>query len=79
MSDVRIVLNSAGIQELLKSQEIQQAVDEVCQRIADNAGPDYGHNVQIGKRRAVGRVYTATKNAMKDNYENNTLLKALHG
>lgn len=78
MSDVRIVLNSAGIRELLKSPEIQQAIEEVCTTVAANAGDGYGHNVQVGKNRTVGRVYTATKTAKIDNYTNNTLLKALH-
>lgn len=78
MSDVRIKLNSKGIQELLKSQEIQDAVRETCERIKNNAGSGYAANVQIGKKRAVGRVYTATKKAKSDNYKNNTLLKSLH-
>lgn len=79
MNDVRIVLNSKGIQELLKSPEITAAVEEVTKTIANNAGSGYGSNVQTGKRRAVGRVYTATAKAKRDNYKNNTLLKALHG
>lgn len=40
-NDVKIKLNSAGIQELLKSPEIQGAVSEVCERIAQNAGSGY--------------------------------------
>ena len=72
-NDVKIKLNSAGIQELLKSPEIQGAVSEVCGRIAQNAGSGYSSNVQIGKRRSVGRVYAGSKKAIRDNYKNNTL------
>ena len=78
-NDVRIKLNSKGIQELLKSPEISAAVQEVCERIKTNAGSGYGSNVQTGKKRAVGRVYAATRKALSDNYKNNTLLKAMHG
>lgn len=76
--DVKIKLNSKGIQELLKSKEITDAVSEVAKTVKNNAGNGYGSNVQAGKRRAVGRVYTATRRAKSDNYKNNTLLKALH-
>lgn len=78
MNDVRIKLNSKGIQELLKSKEITDAVAEVAKTVKHNAGNGYGSNVQTGKKRAVGRVYTATRRAKSDNYKNNTLLKALH-
>lgn len=78
MNDVRIVLKSKGIRELLKSNEISNAVDEVVKTVINNAGSGYGGNVQTGKNRAVGRVYTATAKAKRDNYKNNTLLKALH-
>lgn len=78
MNDVRIVLNSKGIKELLKSQEISDTVAEVAKTVQNNAGSGYGSNVQTGKNRAVGRVYTATATAKRDNYKNNTLLKALH-
>lgn len=38
--------------------------------------PEYGHDVRAGRRGPVGIVMTRNYAAMKDNHENNTLLKA---
>lgn len=77
MSKVRIVLNSKGIQEMLKSPEIAGAVQDACNKIQAKAGSGYASNVVTGKRRSVGRVYAVNDEAVSDNYKNNTLLKAL--
>lgn len=73
-----IELNSVGIRELLKSAEIQSALNETAEAVARRAGS--GYKVvpgTLGKTRANVRVQAATKEANKDNLENNTLLKAL--
>ena len=38
--------------------------------------PEYGSDVQLGKHGYVGIVHPKNYAAMKDNYQNNTLLKA---
>lgn len=78
MSKVKIVLIPSGIQELLKSPDIQSVVTDVCQSIQKNAGDGYSYNVISGKKRTVGRVYADSYKAVRDNYKNNTLLKAIH-
>ena len=78
MNDVRVVLNSKGIRELLKSEGITNEVKKYCNIVANNAGSGYSSNVQTGKVRSIGRVYAYTKQAIRDNYKNNTLLKAIH-
>lgn len=73
-----VVLNSAGIRELLKSSEIQSVLNETAETVARRAGEGYeAVPGTLGKTRANVRVQAATKEANKDNLENNTLLKAL--
>lgn len=70
-------LNRAGVRELLKSPEIASAVREAGERVRDNAGRGFSLNSQSGKRRTIVRVYAYTKEAIRDAYDNNALLKAL--
>ena len=79
MSKVEIELNSAGIQELLKSAEIQGYCEELARGVASRAGDGYEVDTMVGKTRVNASVYAATKEANKENLENNTLLKALGG
>ena len=71
-------LNRKGVRELLTSPEMAEVIRDASQRVANNAGDGYESNVQTANR-AVGRVVATTAEAYKDNNENNTLLKALHG
>ena len=79
MSKVEIELNSAGIQELMKSAEIQGYCEELARGVASRAGDGYEVDSMVGKTRANASVYAATKEANRDNMKNNTLLKALGG
>lgn len=77
MSNYKIELNDAGFIELLKSQEIADAVKEVADQVAARAGDGYATDVYQAGTRVIASVYTETEEAMKDNLENNTLLKAV--
>lgn len=79
MSKVKIKLNDAGFVELLKSQEIAAAVKEVAEQVAARAGDGYATDVYQAGTRVIASVYTETEEAMKDNLDNNTLLKAVGG
>ena len=79
MSNYRIELNYAGVGELLKSQEIADAVKEVAEQVAARAGDGYATDVYQAGTRVIASVYTETEEAMKDNLENNTMLKAVSG
>lgn len=79
MSNVKIELNSAGIQELLKSPEIKGYCEELAHGVASRAGSGYEVDSMVGKTRANAMVKAATFKAYRDNLENNTLLKALGG
>lgn len=76
---VEIELNSAGIQELLKSAEIEAVCKEYADKVANRAGDGYEVNTQVGKTRVNAMVFADSFAARKDNLKNNTLLKALGG
>ena len=79
MSKIEIKLNYAGVGELLKSQEIADTVKEVAEQVAARAGDGYTTDVYQAGTRVIASVFTETEEAMKDNLENNTLLKAVSG
>lgn len=77
MSDFKFVLNSKGVQELLKSPEMQSILANYANQVADRAGDGYEARYHIGKKRAYANVYAETAEAKRDNMDNNTLLKSL--
>lgn len=76
---LKVKLISSGVRQMLQSPEVEGYIREACKMVEDRAGDGYSMNVQKGRKRMVGRVYAYTKEAIRDNYANNTLLKALHG
>ncbi len=74
---VTLKLNSKGIQEMLKSPEMQTLLNERATAIANRAGDGYEVSVHVGKTRANASVYTTDAKVMRDNLKNNTLLKAV--
>lgn len=79
MSKVKVELNYAGVGELLRSEEIAGAVKEVAEQVAARAGDGYATDTYQAGTRVIASVYTETEEAMRDNLENNTLLKAVSG
>lgn len=78
MADVRIELNSAGIQELLKSSEMQSMLLDQANHVA--SGLDgYETSVYVGRTRANASIVAVTKEAKKACLEDNELLRALGG
>jgi len=74
---VEIELNSAGIQEMLKSPEMQAMLLERASAVADRAGSGYATDVYVGRTRANASVFPYDDEALRDNMKNNTLLKAV--
>ena len=79
MSKVDFKLNGAGVRELLRSQGALNVCKEQADRIRSKAGDGYEVTTYVGKTRVNASVHAATYEARKDNYENNTLLKARGG
>ena len=74
MSNVHFELNKAGVAKLLHSQEMAGALMEQANHIASNAGEHYKAK-QMPTRVIVVPIDEIGE---QDNYENNTLLKAVH-
>ena len=77
MSKVKIELNSAGIRELLRSEEMQALLEEHAAAIAGRCGAGYSYDGHMTGGRAVASAYAETPEAIQDNLDNNTLLRAL--
>lgn len=79
MAKVEIVVDYEGVGELLKSQEMQDLLTEVANQLTPTDVADGGYKpaVFVGKKRTNARITTTTGDAMRDNLENNTLLKCL--
>ena len=77
MAKVEFELDINGLRELMKGPEMQSALQEAGDAVASSAGGDYGVRVHVADYVAIANVYPDSQEAAKDNYENNTLLKAL--
>lgn len=79
MSKVKFELNRAGVRALMQSHEAMSICKTYADAIGGRAGEGYEVSTHVGKTRANASVFAATWEARRDNYENNTLLKALGG
>ena len=77
MAKVEFELDINGLRELMKGPEMQAALQDAGDAVASYAGGDYGVRVHVADYVAIANVFPESKEAAKDNYENNTLLKAL--
>lgn len=77
MSKVRIKLNRAGVRALLRSSEIQAMLAQEASSRAAGLGPGYDVSVYVGKNRANARITAETEEAIQDNLDNDTLLRAI--
>lgn len=75
MSDFKFVLNRDGVRELMQSQEMQDVLVDFAGQVAERAGD--GYSVYVGATRANVSVMTATDEAAADNFDHNTLEKAI--
>lgn len=77
MNKMRFELNLAGLNELMKSEEMQDHLKEACETVADLAGEGHTVDVHTINYIAIGYVDANTPEADKANLESNVLLKAL--
>lgn len=61
MAKVTIELDSAGIQELLKSQEIANVCESEAQKMTEASGVKYVADVHIGRTRVNARAIRREK------------------
>lgn len=74
---VKVKLNSNGVRQLLKSQEMRDVLEGYGARTATNAGYGYAYSTHTTEQRAIVNVYPTTREAAIENAEDNTLLRAL--
>lgn len=79
MSKVKFELDRGGVRELLRSQESLSVCQGYANEIRGRVGDGYEVTTYVGRNRANASVHAETYEARKDNYDNNTLLKALGG
>lgn len=76
--NVKVELNLKGLNELMKSPEMASCLQEAGERVARAAGEGYEAKTYTDtKYIAICDVSAVTDKAKKENYEKNTLLKAL--
>lgn len=76
-NSVKFKLNLPGLNELMKSPEMQDALLEAGQAVAQSAGSDYAAEVHTASWIAISNVYPDSKQAAHENFKDNTLLKAI--
>ena len=79
MSKGKFKLNRSGVRELMKSAEMLEICTEYANDVRYRAGEGYEVSQHIGKNRVNASVMAVTRSARQDNFDNNTLLKALGG
>lgn len=75
MSNVKVVLNIDGFNQLRKCPEMQSFVTSKAEEIASRCGSGYSSDVKQMGTRVIASVYSETSEAERDNLENNTILK----
>ena len=77
MASIRIDMNSAGIQELLKSSPVQALLKAKADRIAAVAGPGMLASSRVGKTRARASVITDSFAAKRAEAKDRRLTRAI--
>lgn len=84
MNKVEFELDIEGLQELMKSSEMQQILNETATNVADKArmqtgNEDFGHDVRVASYVAIGTVFPQSEAAARASYQDNVLEKSLSG
>ena len=79
MADVKVKLNLKQINALMRSEKVQDIVNDEAQRIADRAGPDF--EVAPSSHRYTARAFVQAANfkGMEAEARDKVLTRAVHG
>lgn len=77
MADIKFKLNLKGLNELMKSDGMQSALDRAGQVVANTAGDGYETSAKTGRYIGFCNVFPSSGKTIRDNYKNNTLVRAL--
>lgn len=76
MGNVEVKINLQGINEVMRSPEIAAAISAAGEAVASAAGDGYGTRSGAWDYIAYCNVFPDSKEAAKENYEENTIVKA---
>ena len=77
MTKFRFELNSKGIRQMLRSEEVRADMERRARNIAAAAGEGFEADAYVGRNRARGDVFTATVEAMRAEAEDMALTRAI--
>lgn len=78
MGKIDFKLDSDGVKYFLNCEELQDYMQPIGERVANEAGDGYEADTRAGERRAHTFVKPTTAHAYYSNLKYNSLLKALH-
>ena len=76
---VKFKVNLKGLNELMKSPEMQTALTEAGQAVRNSLGEGYKVETAVLDFIAITRVRAESQEAIKESFRDNTLLTALSG
>lgn len=76
MANTVFELNLPGLNELMKSPEMQSHLQEAGQAVANAAGPDYASSVHLANFTAIANVWPDSARAAHENYDEDTIMQA---
>lgn len=77
MANFRVVLDREGVRALLRSPQVLALCRGYAASAQARCGKGYKMDTRTGKNRVNAMVWASTRAAVRDNAQNNTLLKAL--
>lgn len=77
MAKLNIVLNSGGIRKYLHSEGVKKACKSLADAAADRLGAGYESDTYSARGRVVASVRAESPEAMRENSEQNTIIKAV--
>ena len=79
MSKVEVKINSKGARDLMRSEEIKQLCESYANDAMGKLGDGYVVTSYTGPNRLNVSIKAITREAVRDQYTNNTILKAIGG
>ena len=73
----KIELNNEGIQELLKSSELQNISNTYAANAVNKLGAGYAFDTRVGKTRCNADVHATNKRRAREAIDNGTIYKAV--
>lgn len=77
MSKVTIKLNSAGVRKLLRSDEMKAGLNKLAFSAQGRLSDGYEASYYTAKTRAMAKVTAVSPEAIRENEQTNSILKAL--